>query len=154
MKKIILVQLGFILLLMGCSGECKMKGELEQIQLELEATKQALVEAKAKTDAGQVLVHTVYFDLKDELKSEEVNAFVDILKQLEQIDYIRSVQVGTPADTNDPRLVTNYEAALLMEFANEADLAKYQKDAFHLKQREAAAAYLAGPPVVYDYFAD
>jgi hypothetical protein len=154
MKKIILVQLGFFLLLMGCSGECKMKSELELTQQELEATKQALAEAEAKTDAGQVLVHTVYFDLKDELKREEVDAFVEILKQLEQIDYIKSVQVGTPADTKDPRLVTNYEAALLMEFANETDLEKYQKDEFHLKQRAATAAYLAGPPVVYDYFAD
>ena len=101
--------------------------------------------------SGQ-LIHTVYFNLKYDLNEAKRSEFVNLLKSLSEINYIKSVQVGTPVDTGDPRLYTDYDVALLMAFANEADLARYQQDSFHLAKRAATAAYLAGPPIVYDYY--
>ena len=132
------------------------QNSLAQAEEQLEVTKVALAEAidkiADKGDAGPVLVHTVYFKLKDDLTSEDQDKFIELLKSLSQIDYIKDVEVGTPEDTGDPRLFTDYDVALLMEFKSEADLAKYQKDEFHLERRTQAGPYLAGPPVVYDYF--
>ncbi len=99
-------------------------------------------------------MHLVFFDLKESVTEAETAQFMAALKSLSQIDYVKSVKAGTPAETGDPRLAKGYDAVLQMGFASQADLAKYQQDSIHLKVKKELGSLMGGPPVVYDYFVD
>lgn len=134
----------------SCGGECP-------VQKELTATQAVLAEANAelenlKKPEGKVLVHTVYLKTKPDLLPEQVEDLKSKMKSLSVIAGILEMRIGEPAETDDPRLNSDYSYVLHMKFASEADLAAYQKNESHLKAREATMGYMAGPPVVYDYW--
>ena len=54
-----------------------------------------------------MLVHTVYFWLKDDMTEEEVAAFQQGLESLEGIESADAVYVGTPSDTPQRPVVDN-----------------------------------------------
>jgi hypothetical protein len=136
--------------LASCGGECPVQKELTVAQADLAEANAEL--ENLKKPAERVLVHTVYLKTKPDLVPEQKADLVGKLKSLSTIQGILEVRIGEPAETGDPRLNSDYNYVLYMKFASEADLAAYQKNDLHLKSREATKDYMAGPPVVFDYW--
>ena len=154
MKNIILFLLLLSsLFLTSCGGECPMKKELEATKIELEKANAELVELKEASDQKE-LVHIVLIKAKPDLTEEQTNDLLAKLNSLSDIKEVKDLDIGVPAATGDPRLNTDYTYALQVTFESEDDLAAYQKNEDHLKARESTKAYLAGPPVVLDYWAE
>lgn len=98
------------------------------------------------------LVHMVTFQLKEDLDPASVQTFVDGIRSLCEIPYLSDCFTALPADTGDPRLVSDYDLLLQMRFDSEDLLRKYAQDEFHLSVRKRIKSYLKAPPVVYDYW--
>lgn len=68
-----------------------------------------------KTD--RMLVHSVFFTLKEGLSEDQKAAFIEQVHTLGTIDTVRSIHVGTPAATPDrPVIQTNYDVGLTVAF--------------------------------------
>lgn len=76
---------------------------------------------------------------------------IEEIKKLEAIEQVHEMQVGQFKDLGDQRALSDYELFLQMSFTDEAAYQTYQKHPIHLTLKEKAGAYLAGPPVTYDY---
>ena len=143
-----------LFLLASCGGECETKTQLDAANAELATAKKELAELKSKQTGQWVLVHNVFFKTDPYLSDIKTSYFIDKLKTLSQIEYPKTVWVGKPAPSGDPRLPHDYQVALQVTFSSIEDLFKYQKDPNHLKLKEEVSKYLAGPPVVYDFWAE
>ncbi len=129
-----------------------MKKTLDETTAELEKTKAELVSLK-NAPRGK-LMHVVYLKTKPDLKEEQIIDLKFKLNSLSSLEGVMELEIGEPADTGDPRLNSDYNYVLQMRFGSEADLAKYQKNEIHLKARADTKDYLAGPPVVFDFWLD
>ncbi len=136
--------------LVACGGECPMQQQLAQTKAELAAVQQELSEIA--DPEGSVLIHTIYLKTKEDLTAEQLDDLKDKMAGLATLPMLRSFHIGEPAATGDPRLNDDYNFVLHMSFSSEEDLAAYQKDESHLEARRSTKDYLAGPPVVYDYW--
>lgn len=136
----------------SCGGECPVQKELSVVQAELAEANAEL--ADLRKPEGKVLVHTVYLKTKTDLLSEQKDDLMGKLRSLSTIPGILEMRVGEPAETGDPRLNSDYNYVLHMKFASEADLTAYQKNETHIKSVEATKSYMAGPPVVFDYWVE
>lgn len=153
MKNLLLL-LTISALLAGCGGECKHEKELAALHEKLTLTEAELSVYLENENTDSVLVHNVFFKTKPELTEKEMTDLMAKLASLDQVESTQNVWVGKPADTGDPRLVSDYQVALQVTFESEEKLAEYQQDAHHLKMREEASKYFAAPPVVYDFWAE
>ena len=79
----------------------------------------------------QLFVHSVYFWLKEEVTEVQQDSFVDILRELEQIESVQALELGIPAGT--PRTVVDntYDVALFVYFEDRIGHDKYQSDTIH-----------------------
>lgn len=141
-----------------CTG-CPSTGHQNQYEAtlqELEATKNALTKAQTALDSvinqPNSLVHLVLFKIKDDLPIEEKNTLIKDLKNLQDLEGVKNISVGEFQDLADPRAMSDYQIALQMSFESEENYIYYQKHEIHLKLKEGLGAYLAGPPMTYDYW--
>lgn len=100
----------------------------------------------------RLLLHDVYLNLKEGVGEEERNLVITELKRLADVQGIYSVQVGLRAETKDPRLNADYDLALHTAFTSLENLKAYAKAPLHLEVLSNIKDFLAGPPVVYDYW--
>ena len=94
-----------------------------------------------------MLSHSVFFDLKDDA---DVAAFIAVLRELERIPVVQDMQVGTFADLEDPRALSDYDVAMEI-ICSEADYPIYQDHEIHDQVRAQVGDYLNAKPAVYDY---
>ena len=73
-------------------------------------------------------VHTVYFWLKN---PADLNAFVEGVKGLAAISYLRDVHVGIPVPSDKPVVDSSYHVSLLTLFNSKEDHDAYQVDPIH-----------------------
>ena len=73
-------------------------------------------------------VHTVYFWLKN---PADIEIFVEGVKGLAKISYLRDVHVGVPVPSDKPIVESSYHVSLLTLFNNKADQDAYQVDPIH-----------------------
>ncbi len=79
-----------------------------------------------------MLVHTVYFWLRDNLKSEERAEFLEGLESLQGIASAEAVYVGTPAATEArPAIDDSYNFCLTVLLPDLAAHDAYQVDPLH-----------------------
>ena len=79
-----------------------------------------------------MLIHTVYFWLKEELTDSEREAFVTEVHKLDSIDHISAAWLGSPAAIEPrPTVDTSYDYALTLMFADVAHHDAYQVDPIH-----------------------
>ncbi len=79
-----------------------------------------------------MIVHSVYFWLKQEVTGRQVDSFFDGLAGLGLIGAVDRVHVGRPAATEQREVVDNsFDAALIVELANLAAHDEYQADPIH-----------------------
>ena len=79
-----------------------------------------------------MFVHHVFFWMKPDSSTEERAQLGAGLQTLKGIELIKTIQVGTPADTSREVIDRSYDFSLLMIFDNAADEALYQVDPIHL----------------------
>ena len=73
-------------------------------------------------------VHHVHFWLKDKA---DLPKLIEGLNILAQINLVRSIHIGVPADTHRSVVERSYDASLLTFFDNQADHDAYQIDPTH-----------------------
>ncbi|MCH7958921.1 MAG: Dabb family protein [Candidatus Hydrogenedentes bacterium] len=89
-----------------------------------------------------MLIHSVYFWLKDELSPGEVEEFRAGLEKLKEIDLARDVQVGTPSATAPrPVLDSSYDIGLVVLLEDVAAHDAYQAHPIHQEFLEKFASY-------------
>lgn len=96
-----------------------------------------------------MLVHTVFFWLKEKDNAEAQAALAAGLKALATIDLIAQAYVGTPAETRRPVIDHTYDFSITFVFATEADQTAYQTHPDHLVFIDQCA-HLWDRVVVYD----
>ena len=97
-----------------------------------------------------MLVHTVFFWLRDNLSNEERAAFLDGVKTLQEIPDAATTHVGTPAAT-EPRPVIDrsYDVGLTVICEDIPSHDRYQEHPIHLAFIEQCSQYW-DRVVVYD----
>lgn len=81
-----------------------------------------------------MIIHTVFFWLRDDLSDGERKKFTAALTDLEKIEVVRSLYIGAPADSEKRTVVDDtYSLALVTHFADTADGETYQHHPVHTK---------------------
>lgn len=88
-----------------------------------------------------MFVHSVYFQLKDNLTDEEINAFREGLESLRQIEQIRHLWVGQPVHYDSPNAREDFTFGLVTVFAGKEDHDAYQAHSLHQAFLENFAGY-------------
>jgi len=97
-----------------------------------------------------MLVHTVFFWLKEDLSTEQRQQFLDGVKPLLDIKPNVMITLGTPAATEQrPVIDSSYDYSLTCIFESIADHDTYQIDPAHLKFIEECKT-LWSKVLVYD----
>lgn len=143
------------LLLLSCqqgSKDCdqKLQEEVNMLLTDLGAMT-AELDGLKEQESG-TLIHVVYFTLKVGISPQETDELIDALESLRQIKQVKFLKLGDLSDTGDERAGSTSGIALQMGFESKKALDEYQKDDFHLAQREKLGQYFGGPPVVFDYY--
>jgi Stress responsive A/B Barrel Domain len=98
----------------------------------------------------KVLVHHVFFWLKNPGSIEDRDKLVAGVKTLEKIETIKMIHVGVPASTEKRDVVDNsYAVSELMFFDNEKDQKTYQDHPIHQKFIQEHS-HLWDKVIVYD----
>lgn len=103
---------------------------------------------------SSVLIHNVYFNLKDDISEEDKAQFLAELESLAGVSHADYVEAGSPADSKDPRMDKDFDMALQVGFTGLEALAAYQADSLHLAVKKNVGGMLAAPPVVFDFWTD
>jgi hypothetical protein len=94
--------------------------------------------------------HTVYFWLKEPDNAAHRAAFEESLSTfIQNSDFVRSMHLGVPADTDRPVIDTSYTYSLALTFDSAEDQDRYQEEPAHLKFIEESSD-LWERVVVYD----
>jgi hypothetical protein len=110
----------------------------------------ALVAPALPANKNKVIVHHVFFWLKNPSSKEDLAKLIVGLKTLKSIKTIRRLHIGLPAATEERSVVdASYNVSELMFFDDLAGQKAYQDDPIHQKFI-ADCAHLWGKVVVYD----
>ena len=80
-----------------------------------------------------MLIHSVYFWLKEDLSETDTKIFTEGIESLKQIESISSVHIGKPADTNSPVIDNSYSFSLIILFDDMESHNAYQIHDLHQK---------------------
>lgn len=80
-----------------------------------------------------MLVHSVFFWLRDDLSADDRARFVSGVQTLPGISWVRHGSVGVPAPTDRPIIDRSYSYALTLMFDDLAAHDAYQVDPAHEK---------------------
>ena len=78
-----------------------------------------------------LFVHSVYFWMNEDATEMQRDSFIDILRELEQIESVQALEVGVPADTPREVVDNSYDVALFVYFEDRIGHDKYQSDTIH-----------------------
>ncbi len=105
------------------------------------------LEAKAEK---KLLIHHVYFWLKNPASKEDLNKLIEAVNTLKQIETLRMVRIGVPAPTQKRDVIDDsYSVSLLTAFDDVKGHDVYQGHPIHVKFVETNS-YLWNKVVVYD----
>jgi hypothetical protein len=96
-----------------------------------------------------MLIHSVYFWLRNDLSVQESKNFAAALNNLSAVKTVVSTHVGVPAETRRPVIDSSYSFSLILTFRNNKDQESYQTDPLHLAFIEKNKRYWT-KVVVYD----
>lgn len=78
-----------------------------------------------------MLVHSVFFWLKDGLTDQQIGEFEATLNCLKDIKLAHAVYIGTPSTTDRPVIDRSYDYALTVIFESMESHDQYQVDPLH-----------------------
>ncbi|NGM65598.1 Dabb family protein [Sphingobacterium sp. SGR-19] len=95
---------------------------------------------KASSHLGSgIILHSVYFWLKEDISEEEEQDFLNFFEELRKVPGVQTLQYGKPAPTNPRPVVDNsFQYNLLVTFQNMEDINTYET---HPKHTAAAEKY-------------
>lgn len=97
-----------------------------------------------------MVIHHVFFWLKNPSSKEDLDILLTGLQTLREIKTVRNIYIGVPAATEDRSVVeASYSASELLFFDDLAGQAAYQDDPIH-QQFIADCSHLWNKVVVYD----
>lgn len=96
-----------------------------------------------------MFVHHVFFWLKADLSSADINLFEEKVGALTTISHVKIGDLGKPASTDRPVIERSYSYSLLLAFDSEAKHDEYQVDPTHLAFVEACSTFWE-KVVIYD----
>jgi len=97
-----------------------------------------------------MLVHHVFFWLKDPTSKEDLAKLIEGVKSLAKIETIRQLHIGVPAETEKRQVVDNsYAVSELIFFDDLAGQSAYQEHPIH-KKFVTDYAHLWEKVIVYD----
>src|SRR5215213_8291225 len=103
-----------------------------------------------KTKDKKMLVHHVFFWLKNPSSKEDLNKLITGLKTLKKIETVREIHIGVPASTEKREVVDNsYSASEVLYFDDLAGQKIYQDHPIHKKFVEDCSG-LWEKVIVYD----
>lgn len=88
-----------------------------------------------------MFVHHVFFWLKPDLDSTNVQKFEETVSTLKGISHVKMGEVGKPASTNRPVIDRSYSYSLLLVFESLEKHDQYQVDPTHLKFVETCSTF-------------
>ena len=78
-----------------------------------------------------MIIHSVYFWLRDDLSVAQQEQFRQSLAELVGITSVQTGFIGKPASTDRPVIERSYSIALILHFDSLADHDDYQEHAVH-----------------------
>jgi hypothetical protein len=97
-----------------------------------------------------MLIHSVFFWLKEGLSYEERNNFIEGLRSLSKIESVKRSYIGDPASTNRPVIDRSYSYGLIVMFENMEGHDSYQIHPIHKKFLENYSSYWT-KVLIYDF---
>jgi hypothetical protein len=88
-----------------------------------------------------MFVHAVYFWLRNDLTSAQLERFAAGLESLCRIDGVRAGYIGVPAPTDRPVIERGYSRALVLVFADQAAHDAYQDHPVHDRFRKECGTF-------------
>ncbi|MDG1434010.1 MAG: Dabb family protein [Saprospiraceae bacterium] len=148
MKNIIYLSLVTIFLMSCNNPNPRIEKELSEIKTRLIV---ALAALEGKNPPKNLIVHEVYFNLKDDLTSFQKEKFFQDILTLKDIPVIQNLIIGDFKDLDDPRALSEYEIKMSMEFQSKKEYIEYQEHPIHLSLKKIASNIIAAPPATYDF---
>ncbi len=142
MKNIILL-IGIAIVFSSCiqnNDNSDLNAELEKKSTEIEQLKSDL----KQQNSANIIVHTVYFKLKEDISDENIEALILEIKKLEEIPHLNNLRVGKFKDLGDKRALSEYVLVMYMDFINEAEYKKYQEHQIHHNLKTAVKPFVDG----------
>ena len=121
---------------------------------ENEVTKEVNEEVTEELSSTGFLRHMVCFNMVDSISKEDQEFLIGRLKSLKKANGVKSIEVGTRAETEDKRLDENFDIVLFVTFENERAMMAYRNDSHHIGVRGEVKDLFKSPPVVIDYWID
>jgi hypothetical protein len=78
-----------------------------------------------------MLVHAVYFWLKDDLSDDDRRTFTELIQTLKTIEDVEAGYLGPPADTDRPVIDRSYSYAEVLIFKDRSAHDRYQVHPTH-----------------------
>ena len=96
-----------------------------------------------------IFIHHVFFWLNNPESKENLNALIEGLKKLSQVQTIRKFHIGSPASTNRAVIENTYSVSWFLLFDSKEDQDSYQVDPIHLNFVKECS-HLWSKVIVYD----
>ena len=135
------------ILFISCTDKSIHK-ELMETQESLAESQLLVNQLKELLDKEGELVHLVFFNTKDDIDED---AFLSQLQSLSDIKYVKSLELGSFKNLEDPRALSMYSHFMQMQFEDQDAYKSYQKDPLHLALKDKTKSFMAGPPATYDF---
>ena len=86
-------------------------------------------------------VHSVYFWFKEDMTEEKKQQFYANTEKLREIEVVKALYTGKPANTTRPIVERSYDFAVIVHFENLAAHDVYQQHPIHLALLESGSPY-------------
>lgn len=86
-------------------------------------------------------VHSVYFWFKEDMTEEQKEQFYANTEKLREIEVVKALYTGKPANTTRPIVERSYDFAVIVHFENLAAHDVYQQHPIHLALLESGSPY-------------
>jgi len=107
---------------------------------------------KTVVEHASSLVHIVFLKTKEDLTKEAYKELLEAVEAIEEIEVVEEFSMGTVADTQDSRFISNHNLVFQIVVKDLDAYQKYQNHPIHLKLKEIAKDKLTASPAVYDYW--
>jgi hypothetical protein len=97
-----------------------------------------------------MFVHSVYFWLKDDLTSEQLETFKHGLRSLTTIESVKQSYIGVPAPTDRAVIDRSYSYGLIVVFDDQAGHDAYQEHETHDQFRRTCSPFWS-KVLIYDF---
>jgi Stress responsive A/B Barrel Domain len=100
-----------------------------------------------------MLIHSVYFWLKEGLSAAELEDFQRQLQAIAAIESVRQAHIGVPADTDRPVIEQSYSYGLILSFDDMQGHDFYQVHEAHERFRQECSRYWSRV-LIFDVISD